>query len=135
MQVPMQRRGNMHRFPSQFVSAIRRVGDRALWSVPGKNSWETRLDEANLRHGLALRENSDRYLAIFDTEVDAIVVADRFGTIKSFNRAAKAIFGYSDEEAIGQNVRSLMAEPDRSGHDNCLAAYREGGKRKIIGIG
>lgn len=125
----------MPRFSSQFVSALHRLQDRALRIVPRRNFWKIRLDETKLRHGLVLRENADRYLAIFDTEVDAIVVADRFGIIQSFNRAAETIFGYSSEEAIGRNVRSLMPEPDQSVHDDCLASYRKSGERKIIGIG
>jgi PAS domain S-box-containing protein len=125
----------MDSFLSQFIADIRRFGNRALRFVPRKEFWQTRMDEATVRHGLVLRENTDRYLAIFDTEVDAIFVADRYGTIQSFNRAAKAIFGYSDEEAIGQNVRLLIPEPERSRHENRLASYRETGKRKIIGIG
>jgi PAS domain S-box-containing protein len=125
----------MPRFTSQFVSALRRLQDRALRIVPRNNFWKIRLDETKLRHGLVLRENADRYLAIFDTEVDAIVVADRFGIIQSFNRAAETIFGYASEEAIGRNVRSLMPEPDQSVHDDCLASYRKSGDRKIIGIG
>ncbi|HUD87200.1 MAG TPA: ATP-binding protein [Xanthobacteraceae bacterium] len=124
----------MHGFSSQFAAAVRRFRDHAA-RLPRANFWRNRLDEATLHHGLVLRENTDRYLAIFDTEVDAIVVADRFGTIQSFNRAAESIFGYSSEEAVGRNVRSLMTEPDRSVHDNCLAAYRESGERKIVGIG
>jgi PAS domain S-box-containing protein len=125
----------MHWLSSQFATGMRRFRGLALWFVPRKSFWEIRLDEAELHHGLVLRENSDRYLAIFDTEVDAIVVADKCGTIQSFNRAAETIFGYAAEEAIGQNVRSLMFEPDRSLHDDCLQSYRESGERKIIGIG
>jgi len=125
----------MHWDSSRFATTIRRVRDRALCFVPRKSFWELKLDEEQLRHGLALRENADRYLAIFDTEVDAIVVADKYGTIQSFNHAAETIFGYSAEEVIGQNVRLLVSEPDRSLHDDCLASYRETGERKIIGIG
>src|ERR1700731_4072723 len=131
----VERRLDMPGFSSQFLTALRWLQDRALRIVPTNNFWKIRLDEAKLRHGLVLRENADRYLAIFDTEVDAIVVADRFGIIQSFNRAAETIFGYSSEEAIGRNVRSLMPEPDQSVHDDCLASYRKSGERKIIGFG
>jgi PAS domain S-box-containing protein len=130
-----KRRLDMRWFPSQFVAGIPRLLDRALQLVPLKHLWKNRLDEAKLHHGRVLRENADRYFAIFDTEVDAIVVADRYGIIQSINRAAKVIFGYSDEEVIGRNVCLLMAEPDRSEHDKCLIRYRESGKRTIIGLG
>jgi PAS domain S-box-containing protein len=121
-------------FSSQFAAAFRRLRDRATRS-PSGISRRSGSDEATRQHDRVLRESADRYFAIFDTEIDAIVVADRFGIIQSFNRAAQSIFGYSAEEAIGRNVRSLMMEPDRSGHDNCLAAYRGTGERKIIGVG
>src|SRR6202142_4350135 len=129
-----ERRWHMDWFWSQFAAAFRRLRDRAARS-PSGNSWRSGADEATRPHDRVLRESADRYLAIFDTEVDAIVVADRFGIIQSFNRAAETIFGYSGNEAIGRNVRSLMPEPDQSVHDDCLASYRKSGERKIIGIG
>ena len=131
----VERRLDMPGFSSRFVTALRWFQNLALRIAPRNNLWKIRLDETKLHHGLVLRENADRYLAIFDTEVDAIVVADRFGIIQSFNRAAETIFGYASEEAIGRNVRSLMPEPDQSVHDDCLASYRKSGERKIIGIG
>jgi PAS domain S-box-containing protein len=121
-------------FSSQFVIPIRRVWDGASRFFPRKSFWEARLDEAQQHHGLVLRENSARYLALFDTEIDAIVVVDEFGTIQSFNRAAELIFGYSAEKMIGRNFRSLMSEPDRSLHANCLQSYRKTGERKTVAI-
>jgi PAS domain S-box-containing protein len=82
-----------------------------------------------------LRENSDRYVAILDTAVDAILVTDSFGAIKSFKGAAERIFGYSRGEAIGRNLCFLMPEPGQSLHDQYLAHYRATGDRKIIGTG
>jgi two-component system, LuxR family, sensor kinase FixL len=52
-----------------------------------------------------------------------------------FSSAAKRQFGYSESEAIGQNVSMLMPNPDRTRHDGYLARYRSTGERHIIGIG
>jgi PAS domain S-box-containing protein len=86
-------------------------------------------------HEKILVENSARYFAIVDTAVDAIIVADCFGQVRSFNRSAETIFGYSAAEVIGRNIKLLMPEADRSNHDGYLAAYRDTGMRKITGIG
>jgi PAS domain S-box-containing protein len=81
------------------------------------------------------RESADRYRAIVDAAIDAIIVFDRLGLVRAFNRAAEAIFGYEAEEAIGRNVEFLMPEAYQSPHDGYLAAYRETGDRKITCIG
>jgi len=81
-----------------------------------------------------LKENSERYLAIFDTAIDAIIVVDRFGQVQSFNRAAEGIFGYSAAEVIGANVELLIPETDQAGRDGFFSAFRDTGERKIVGI-
>ncbi|MBO6716712.1 MAG: PAS domain S-box protein [Rhizobiaceae bacterium] len=72
--------------------------------------------------------------SILDTVPDATVVIGVDGTIISFNRAAVRQFGYSEDEAIGQNVRVLMPEPYRGEHDGYINRYLTTGERRIIGI-
>lgn len=83
----------------------------------------------------ALQESQARYRAILDTAVDAIVVIDHRGIIRSFNKAAVAIFGYSEEEAIGQNVKILTPAAVAAEHDQYIRNYQRTGIPKIIGIG
>jgi two-component system sensor kinase FixL len=75
------------------------------------------------------------YRAIVDTAVDAIVVIDRHGAIRSVNNATGQLFGYTAGELIGQNVKILMPEPYSAEHDTYLANYLRTGQKKIIGIG
>lgn len=81
------------------------------------------------------RKNLDLMKAIVDTSIDGIVSIGANGIIQSYNRAAEKIFGYSEEEVIGQNVKMLMPDPYQDAHDGFLSNYLKTGHRKIIGIG
>lgn len=72
--------------------------------------------------------------SILDTVPDATVVIDVRGTMISFNRAAIRQFGYTEAEAVGQNVKILMPEPYQGEHDGYIHRYLTTGERRIIGI-
>jgi two-component system sensor kinase FixL len=73
--------------------------------------------------------------SILATVPDAMIVIDAGGTILSFSAAAEAMFGFAGDEAIGQNVRMLMPQPDRDRHDGYIRRYIETGEARIIGTG
>lgn len=76
-----------------------------------------------------------RLEAIIDNAVDAIITIDERGLIESVNPATLVLFGYSQTELIGENIRMLMPSPYREKHDGYLTNYHDSGVRKIIGIG
>ncbi|GLQ56632.1 PAS domain-containing sensor histidine kinase [Devosia nitrariae] len=83
---------------------------------------------------VAALDNSAAHLQlILDTVLDATVVIETDGTMISFNKAAVRQFGYSPEEAVGQNVRMLMPSPYREQHDGYLERYLTTGEKRIIG--
>ena len=47
---------------------------------------------------------------------EAIVVCDPSGTIAAWNHGAERIFGYSAEEALGQNLDLIIPEKQRARH-------------------
>jgi two-component system, LuxR family, sensor kinase FixL len=106
--------------------------------------------EDTYRSALALKENaalrtakhppvtthtSRELRALLDAAVDGIIVIDHLGIIRSFNRAAERLFGFTDDEAVGQNVSILMTGEDQKAHDNFLSRYIETRVPHIIGKG
>ena len=83
----------------------------------------------------ALRESEAKARAIVETTVDGVITIDERGHIESFNDAAEDIFGYTEEEVMGRNVKVLMPSPYHEEHDGYMRSYHETGRRKIIGIG
>ncbi|WP_370125624.1 hybrid sensor histidine kinase/response regulator [Sinorhizobium fredii] len=82
---------------------------------------------------LAAREAHLR--SILDTVPEAMIVIDEMGSIASFSAAAARLFGYSESEVRGRNVKILMPSPDREAHDRYIDNYLRTGERRIIGIG
>jgi two-component system sensor kinase FixL len=109
----------------------------------GEGSLEGQKLYVGIIHDLTERKKSDaalvereaRLSSILDTGPDAIVTIDEVGKIESFSSAAERLFGYSEEEIRGQNVKLLMPSPYREEHDEYLARYRQTGEKRIIGIG
>jgi PAS domain S-box-containing protein len=71
--------------------------------------------------------------AVSEGVLDAIVTMDQSCHILSANRATERMFGYSQEELIGQNVNILIPEPLHSQHDQFVANYCLTGQKKVIG--
>jgi PAS domain S-box-containing protein len=53
---------------------------------------------------------------IVETVGDAVIFADRDGIIRLWNRAAEGIFGYTEEEVIGQSLNLIIPERQRELH-------------------
>jgi PAS domain S-box-containing protein len=83
----------------------------------------------------ALREREDRLRSILNTASEAIINIDRRGIITDVNPATEQLFGYTQEELVGQNVRILMPAPYKDEHDGYIARYLETGEARIVGSG
>jgi two-component system sensor kinase FixL len=82
-----------------------------------------------------LRESEERWRAVIDSAIDGIIVIDGRGRIEAFNPAAMRLFGYTEQDVIGQNVNMLMPSPYHEQHDGYLSHYLTTGDAKIIGKG
>ena len=86
-----------------------------------------------VHRGLSARETHLRL--ILNTVPDAMILIDDRGIMRAFSPTAERLFGWSVEEAVGQNVSILMPEPNRSAHDDYLKRYYRTGERRIVGRG
>ncbi|MDO6710558.1 PAS domain S-box protein [Aliiglaciecola sp. 2_MG-2023] len=85
--------------------------------------------QADLIHSHAFSE------AIVNSVVEAVITIDQKGNIKSFNKAALKMFGYSFKEIKDKNVKILMPQRQSEQHDQYLAKYLETNETHIIGTG
>jgi PAS domain S-box-containing protein len=78
-------------------------------------------------------EHSTLAERILDQTADAVICTDRAGVILRWNRASAALFGFSAEEALGQNVDLMIPEHLRVPHWNGFHAAMARGATKLHG--
>ena len=61
---------------------------------------------------------------------DGIIVADREGIIRLWNKGAEMIFGFSPVEALGQSLHLIIPENLRERHDQGYYKVMESGHSK-----
>lgn len=65
--------------------------------------------------------------------IDAVITIDENNEIIFFNPAAATMWGYSEAEVMGKNVKMLVPEAIRGQHDELVNANRRTGQDKIVG--
>jgi two-component system, LuxR family, sensor kinase FixL len=133
------------RFEEQGVR-IRKDGSRFIAHVsttPLKNEKGEILGYAKVTRDItervaaeeALKTREAHLRSILETVPDAMIVIDEQARIQFFSAAAERLFGYKDQEVIGENIRILMPDPYQTQHDGYMHRYLTTGERRIIGIG
>lgn len=82
-----------------------------------------------------LRMANEPFKALLDAAVDGIIVIDAAGSVLQLNHAAGQMFGYDEQEVVGNNVKMLMPMDHSTRHDEYLANYHRTNEARIIGIG
>lgn len=82
-----------------------------------------------------LRQGDERLLtAILSAAQDAIILMDNRGKITLWNNAAERVFGYSHDEAIGNDLHDLLAPPKyRVQQQDRFEVFRTTGTGDAIG--
>eukprot|EP01037_Dinobryon_pediforme_P006202 gene6202-6270_t len=79
-----------------------------------------------------LAESEERLRAVINGAGDGIISIDDFGTMLSVNPAGAKMFQYANGELVGQNVRVLMPEQDRSRHSEKLKMATATGNTNFV---
>ena len=83
----------------------------------------------------SIHDREEQLDAILNNVVDGIITIDALGTIVTFNSAAERIFGYPEDEVVGQNIKMLIPQPYQKKYYNYLRRYHDTGEASDIGIG
>jgi PAS domain S-box-containing protein len=78
-------------------------------------------------------DSRNLYSAIVEQAPDAMIYADRSGSICIWNKAAEALFGYVAAEAVGRNLDLIIPERFRRAHWDGFNKALEAGKTRYAG--
>ncbi|MEK7268823.1 MAG: PAS domain S-box protein [Nitrospirota bacterium] len=115
-------------FPAEFSSYPLREAGRIIGAVVTFTDITKRKQSQD-----KLRESEEKFRAVAETALDAIVSAESRGYVTYFNKGAERIFGYSSDEVIGHSVTLLMPERFREAHRHGLERFLLMGEAHIIG--
>ena len=81
-----------------------------------------------------IRRSEARFAAVVQTALDCIVGMDHEGRVTEWNPAAEQTFGYSRDDAMGQEMASLIIPPAlRDQHRQGLSRYLATGQGPVLG--
>jgi PAS domain S-box-containing protein len=80
-----------------------------------------------------LTASEERFKSIVQTANDAIILADRRGAIVFWNDAARTLFGYTQEEAVGQPLTLIIPPRYRDAHRQGFERLQSTGQARILG--
>jgi diguanylate cyclase (GGDEF)-like protein/PAS domain S-box-containing protein len=104
------------------------AGFVAATSVAHVISWHT-AERAHRGERALLTAELERFAAVVDSAGIAIFSEDLDGTVRSWNEAATALFGYQPDEVVGVTANRLIGPDRRHELQDNLACVRAGGSR------
>ena len=82
---------------------------------------------------MALRESEAKFQSVMESAIDAIISSSAEGKILSWNKAATAMFGYTEAEVLGKPIEVIIPERFRKAHAQGMKRVTSGGASHVIG--
>jgi diguanylate cyclase (GGDEF)-like protein/PAS domain S-box-containing protein len=94
----------------------------------------TVLDITELKEAeAALRNEEQKLRAMSDASLDAIIMINARGIVLFWNKSATKLFGYTEEEAVGQEMHDLITTPeDSKAAKKGLPHFADSGKGPVV---
>nr|WP_319374524.1 PAS domain S-box protein [uncultured Methanobacterium sp.] len=73
-----------------------------------------------------LRQSEEKFRAVAESAIDAIITADSNGIITFFNHSLLELFGYSASELSGKPVSILIPPEHKNGHVKGMKSFKSG---------
>ncbi len=109
---------------ASFVLAVLLIDNVALQAQMSRLVRTMRREAAFVRDQHQVRERL--FSSVVESSNDAIITKALNGTITGWNRAAERLFGYSEEEAVGQHITLIVPSHRRDETDDILARIGRG---------
>lgn len=91
------------------------------------------LAEEHIRLILALRESEEKLQIIIDTALDAMILMDAEGIVKSWSKQAERMFGWSREDATGRLLHEMIIpRRSRKAHLRGMKHFLESGEGPVL---
>ncbi|WP_233522920.1 bifunctional diguanylate cyclase/phosphodiesterase [Peribacillus saganii] len=74
-----------------------------------------------------------KFRSVIESATDAIILADRKGSMISWNKGAESMFGYKDKEVIGKNLEMIIPERYREAHQSGMKRYLSTQEPQVVG--
>jgi PAS domain S-box-containing protein len=132
-----------HSFARGVMRVISKTGEERIWQYDNSRKEDAAgrpyvvgnaVDITGLKRAEeALRASEEKFRAVSENANDAVVSANQSGRITYWNKSAARIFGYSDQEVLGQPLTMLMPERFRAPHESAMLRFPSTGQGHLIG--
>ena len=101
---------------------------RGFWAISRDITQRVQAEEA-------LRGSEARFRKLLELAPDAIIIVNHDGRMVLVNSQAQRLFGYTEDEMLGQPVEILLPEAARGMHAQHRATYAEAPRTRPMGSG
>jgi len=133
---------------TRLTDALRHMGEGSRIDEQDLSRVSTRNDEIGTLGSVFIKmqsilrqreedliDSETRIKAMVDASINAMITIDRHGIIETVNEQTSKMFGYREDELVGNNVSMLMPSPHREEHDGYLHHHLETGEKRVMGVG